>query len=188
MTRRCAAPCGGYAPTSFVVTMARSELLSPEVRNWIAGLDAHLPTPAHQIALAMPREGYLTNEMLRQWGVDRIAAGQVLRDLVDQQLAIKEGGRRYAQYVLDPKASGRSAEPDLFGDLFEGRLPGVDEALKSRGGATAGELVELTGLSRTAVLSHLRILTEAGAVVAVGATQSPKRRYQWVKPVSKQTQ
>ena len=81
-------------------------------------------------------------------GVDRIAAGQVLRDLVDHELAVKEGGQRYAQYVLDPKVSGRSAEPDLFDDL--------------------------------------RTLTETGAVVAVGATRSPKRRYQWVEPVSKQ--
>jgi ATP-dependent DNA helicase RecG len=173
--------------TSFVVTMARSELLSPEVRNWIAGLDAHLPTPAHQIALAMLREGYLTNEMLRQWGVDRIAAGQVLRDLVDQQLAVKEGGRRYAQYVLDPTVSGRSADHDLFSDVLDDLLPSVDEALRTQREATAGELVTLTGLSRTAVLNHLRTLTETGTVVAVGAPRSPKRRYQWVGPVSKQT-
>lgn len=167
--------------------MARSELLNPEVRNWIAGLNAHLPTPAHQIPHAMLREGYLTNAMLRQWGVDRSAAGQVLKDLVDQELAVEESGRRYAQYVLDPRASGTSAEPGLFGDLFDDLLPGVDEALRSRGEATAGELVKLTGLSRSAVLNHLRTLTETGAVVAVGATRSPKRHYQWVQPVSKQT-
>ena len=52
---------------------------------------------------------------------------------------------------------------------------------------TAGELAEHTGLSRTAVLNHLRALTETGAVVAIGATRSPKRRYQWVEPISKQT-
>jgi ATP-dependent DNA helicase RecG len=171
--------------TSFVVTMARSELLNPEVREWIAGLQAHLPTPAHKIALAMLREGYLTNEMLRQWGVDRIAAGQVLKDLVSQGLAIKEGGRRYAQYVLDPAASGRPAEPSLFGDLFDDvPLPSVAEALKSRGEATAGELADLTGLSRTAVLNHLRPLTETGAVQAVGAARSPNRHYRWVEPGS----
>lgn len=107
--------------------------------------------------------------------------------LVDQELAVKEGGRRYAQYVLDPKVSGKSAEPDLFGGLFDDPLPGVDEALRSRGEATAGELVKLTGLSRTAVLNRLRTLTETGTVVAVGATRSPKRRYQWVEPISKQT-
>jgi predicted HTH transcriptional regulator len=171
--------------TSFVVTMARSELLNPEVREWIAGLHSHLPTPAHKIALAMLREGYLTNEMLRQWGEDRIAAGQVLKDLVSQGLAIKEGGRRYAQYVLDPAASGRPAEPGLFGDLFDDvPLPSVAEALRSKGEATAGELADLTGLSRTAVLNHLRPLTETGAVQAVGAARSPHRRYRWVEPGS----
>ncbi|MGW4941633.1 ATP-binding protein [Actinoplanes sp. NPDC004185] len=166
--------------SSFVVTMARSELLNPEVRHWIAGLHAQLPTPAHEIALAMLRENYLTNEMLRQWGVDRIAAGQVLRDLVDQGLAVKGGGRRYARYVLDPAASGRTAQPDLFSGL----LPDVGEALRYRGEATAGELAELTGLSRNAVLNHLRSLTKAGTAVAVGAARSPKRRYRWVAPPS----
>jgi ATP-dependent DNA helicase RecG len=172
--------------SSFVVTMARSELLNPEVRRWIAGLHAHLPTPAHEIALAMLRENYLTNEMLRQWGVDRIAAGQVLRDLVDQGLAVKEGGRRYAQYVLDPGTSGRTEEPDLFSGLFSDP-PDVGAALRDRGEATAGELAELTGLSRNAVLNHLRILVETGAVVAVGAARSPKRRYQWVASAGPET-
>ncbi|MDQ1293326.1 MAG: ATP-dependent helicase RecG [Actinomycetota bacterium] len=167
--------------TSFVVTMNRSELLGPEVHRWIAGLNAQLPTPAHRIALAMLREGYLTNAMLRQWGVDRITAGQVLRDLVDQELAVKEGGRRYAQYVLDPKTSVRST-----GRGCDNPLPGVEEALRNKGGATTSELVELTGLSRTTVLKRLRLLTETGAVVTTGAMRSPRRRYQWVEPDTKQ--
>lgn len=169
--------------TSFVVTMARSELLSPEVRRWIAGLNAHLPTQAHLIALAMLREGYLTNEMLRQWGVDRVEAGQVLHDLVDQGLAIKEGGRRYAQYVLDPAASGRSAEPDLLSDL----LTSVADALRRRGEATSAELIALTGRSRSAVLNDLRELTDSGSVVAIGVPRSPKRRYRWLGPPSGST-
>jgi ATP-dependent DNA helicase RecG len=163
--------------SSFVVTMARSELLNPEVRRWIAGLHARLPTPAHEIALAMLREDYLTNEMLRQWGVDRIAAGQVLRDLVDQGLAVKEGGRRYARYVLDPAGSGRAKG--------HGQVPDVGETLRDRGEATAGELVEATGLSRSAVLNHLRALTDSGAAVAVGAPRSPKRLYKWISPPSR---
>lgn len=162
--------------TSFVVTMARSELLSPDVRRWIAGLDADLPTHAHLIALAMLREGYLTNEMLRQWGVDRVAAGQVLRDLVEQGLAIKEGGRRYAQYVLDPTAAGRPVEPDLVSSL----LTSVEEALRRRGDATAADLVELTGRSRSTVLSDLRELSASEKIVAIGAPRSPKRRYRWI--------
>jgi ATP-dependent DNA helicase RecG len=159
--------------SNFVVTMARSELLRPEIRTWIAGLPAQLPTQAHHIALAMLREGYLTNEMLRQWGVDRIAAGQVLRDLVDQGLAIKEGGRRYAQYVLDPTALGKPTTSNLS----QHPLLNIDEALANQGEATASELAKLTGLSRTAVLNHLRTLIQTGAVETIGTPRSPKRRY-----------
>ncbi|MDY7088633.1 MAG: ATP-binding protein [Actinomycetota bacterium] len=167
---------------SFVVTMARSELLSPEVRGWISRLGAHLPTQAHHLALAMLRDDYLTNEMLRQWGVDRVAAGQVLRDLVDQGLAVKEGGRRYARYVLDPTASGQSRTPDLFSALPPQSPPDVAEALKARGEATASELVEMTGLSRNAVLNHLRALAKTETIEVVGPAQSPKRRYRWNAP------
>ncbi|GGN27913.1 ATP-dependent DNA helicase RecG [Actinoplanes campanulatus] len=165
---------------SFMVTMARSELLSPETRRWIAGLGAHLPTPAHQIAVAMLHEDYLTNEILRQWGVDRVTAGQVLRDLVDQGLALKEGGRRYARYVLDPAVSGRTEAPDLFSALPGELTPDVGKALKISGEATAGELAEATGLSRRAVQNHLRNMMEAGTIDAVGPTRSPKRRYRWI--------
>lgn len=166
---------------SFVVTMARSELLGPETRGWITQLGAHLPTQAHQLALAMLRDDYLTNEMLRQWGVDRVTAGQVLRDLVDQGLAVKEGGRRYARYVLDPAVSGRPQAPDLFSTLSPPSPPDVEEALKTRGEATASELVDMTGLSRNAVLNHLRALAGNGAIEVLGAIRSPKRRYRWIK-------
>lgn len=63
-------------------------------------------------------------------------------------------------------------------------MPDVSEALRNKGEATAGELVELTGLSRSAVLNHLRTLIESGAAVAVGAARSPKRLYKWIAPPS----
>ncbi|GAA2572763.1 ATP-binding protein [Winogradskya consettensis] len=165
---------------SFIVTMARSELLSPETRAWIAHLGARLPTQAHQLALAMLRDDYLTNEMLRQWGVDRVTAGQVLRDLVDQGLAVKEGGRRYARYVLDPEVSGRPETPDLFSALSQQSPPDVEEALKTRGEATASDLAEMTGLSRNTVLNHLRALAEQQKIEVVGPVRSPKRSYRWI--------
>lgn len=161
--------------TSFVVTMNRSELLGPEVRAWIAGLRAHLPTPAHELGLAMMRDGYITNAMLRQWGIDRVAAGQVLRDLVDQGLAVKEGGRRYARYVLDPVATGGEPPADLFTSL----VPTVAEALQEMGVATAPDLATRTGLSRNTVLNHLKPLILDGRVTAEGALRSPRRRYRW---------
>ena len=84
------------------------------------------------------------------------------------------------QYVLDPVASGRPAEPDLFSDL----LTSVPDALRRRGEATSAELIALTGRSRSAVLNDLRELTESGSVVAIGLPKSPKRRYRWVGPPS----
>jgi ATP-dependent DNA helicase RecG len=185
VTRRRGLPRPSFhsSISSFVVTMARSELLNPDVRAWITGLNAHLPTPAHEIALAMLHENYLTNEMLRQWGVDRIAAGQVLRDLIHQGLAIKEGGRRYAQYVLDPTATGRGrgTGPGPGRGTATGRhlITDVGEALRDRGEATTAELVQLTGLSRTTVLTQLNPLIHTGTVTAVGAPRSPRRRYRW---------
>ena len=44
----------------------------------------------------------------------------------------------------------------------------------------ANELIQLTGLSRSAVFNHLRTLTEAGTAVAVRTARSPKRHYRWV--------
>lgn len=173
--------------TTFKVTMDRSELLGPEVRSWIANLGASLPTPTHEVALAMLRTGPVTNEMLREWGADRILAGQVLRDLVEQGLAVKEGGRRYAQYVLDPArltqrptrptAPVRPAAPPARGARATTEL--VADEMKTLETATAFDLEILTGFSRPTVVAHLRALIEQGVVAAEGAPRSPKRRYRW---------
>lgn len=164
--------------TAFMVTMARSELLGPDTRSWIANLSASLPTPTHEIAVAMLRAGPITNVMLREWGADRIEAGQVLRDLVDQGLAIREGGRRYAQYVLDPSATPDRQRAQL--DLFNQTRPDTQTALQRAGLASAAELQAATGLSRRAVTNHLNELVAAGAVAAEGAPTSPRRRYRWI--------
>jgi ATP-dependent DNA helicase RecG len=168
---------------SFVVTMNRSELLSPDVRSWFGDLSVPPATPAHEMALAMLRIGPITNAMLRQWGVDRIAAGQVLRDLVESGQAIKEGGRRYARYVLDPALL---APPLTIArapiDSFAPRIT-VERALRSAGVATRTELVAVTGLARSTVVDHLNVLLDQGLVAAEGASRSPKRRYRWVGPL-----
>lgn len=171
--------------TSFTVTTGRSELLGPEVRSWIASLCASLPTPTHEVALAMLRGGPITNAMLREWGADRIAAGQVLRDLLEHGLVVREGGRRYAQYLLDPSVSDRDRhrEPD---DLFSGLLPDTATELRRAGQATAADLHTATGLSRRTVLNHLDHLIAQGLVTAEGAPRSPKRRYRWIGPTATQ--
>jgi len=183
--------------TGFTVTMARSELLNPDVRRWIHALRADLPTPTHEVALAMLRGGPVTNEMLRRWGADRITAGRVLRDLVDQGLAVMEGGRRWARYVLDParadagsravanrdeRSTGAGARPRTEPTSLES----VAEMARGLGSFTAWDVEGLTDLSRPTVVKALKALIEQGDVAADGAPNSPKRRYRWVGPASRE--
>lgn len=165
--------------TSFVVTMSRSELLGPDTRRWLSSLGRRMPTGTHEIALAMMRTGFASNAALREWGADQKTATRVLRDLVEWGLALKQGGRRYARYVLDPSL-GR--HPDLFtqpGELPPAPSDVVGEALRQAREASAAELMAATGLSRVSVLRHLTQLGERGLVEALGAQRSPRRRYRW---------
>ncbi len=77
-------------------------------------------------------------------------------------------------------ASGGTKESCRLPALPSDLVPDVGEALRIKKQATARELVELTGLSRSTVLKRLCNLIDAGAIVAVGPARSPKRRYQWV--------
>lgn len=157
--------------TSFTVTMSRSELLGPEVRAWLASLPVTLSTPAHEIAVAMMRYGgFVTNAALREWGVDRHVAGTVLRELTEGGVAVRQGGRRYARYVLDPTMTVKpgSGSVDVAGALAEA------------GFASASQLQTRTGLSRASVVNQLNRLIEAGLVEAQGAAQSPRRAYRWI--------
>lgn len=169
----------------FTVTMSRSELLGPAVRAWIVELGVPTPTPAHEIALAMMRGGPVTNAMLREWGADRITAGQVLRDLVNRGVAVKEGGRRYARYVLDPSYLPSARTEPLVVKTVDRPLSTTElvaDSLRSLGDASADDLGALTGFSRPTIVAHLRRLIATGVAIADGARNSPKRRYRWVGP------
>lgn len=169
--------------TAFSVAMSRSELLSPSTRAWIHRLGVPLPTPLHEIAVAMLRGGFITNEMLRRWGADRIRAGQVLRDLVDQGIAVKDGGRRWARYLLDPAVATSEApasmpptDPRPWSSATS-TAGLVAEAISGVPTFTAAEIVSKTGLSRPAVVKQLNELIDDGKLISVGAPQSPKRHY-----------
>lgn len=101
---------------SFVVTMNRSELLGPDTAKWLATLPIDRPTPMHDTALSMLRTGDLTNAALQEWGADRITAGAILKDLVDNGIAVRHGGRRYAKYLFDPSYVEAVPEPRLIRD------------------------------------------------------------------------
>ena len=161
--------------STFVVTLGRSELLGPDVRRWLAEVPVALPTPAHEIALAMMRGGFVTNAALREWGVDRLAATQVLRDLTTAGVAVKHGGRRYARYVLDPGVAGTRRPP-----VVEQGSGDVEAWIREAGRGTAAQIESQIGLSRMTVTSRLNLLISSGLVRAVGAPNSPRRYYEWI--------
>ena len=158
---------------SFTVTMNRSELLGPETRAWLSTLNHALPTPMHEIALAMMLNGPTNNRALREWGADRIEAGRVFHDLVEWGFALREGGRKYATYILDP-----SLRPAV--SHARDSLETVAGVLESLGSASASTLQELTRLSRGTVVARLNQLIDQGRVEPEGAARSPQRTYVWV--------
>lgn len=87
--------------------------------------------------------------------------------------AVRQGGRRYTRYVLDPAAVEQPTASRA--------RPAVDleSALREAGTASAAELQSWTGLSRATVTDKLRELGADGLVRAHGAQQSPKRTYEW---------
>lgn len=184
LARNHGLPRPGFTSTvlGFTVSMGRSELLGEEVRTWIARLGVPTPTSAHEIALAMMRVGPVTNAMLREWGADRMSAGQVLRDLVESGAAVREGGRRYARYVLDPSLAERPQQQTLIFSEVEVPLSSTERIareIRTRRQASAEEIQIATGLSRPTVVSHVRRLIEDGRVEAEGSRNSPHRRYRW---------
>ncbi|MDR1512259.1 MAG: putative DNA binding domain-containing protein [Propionibacteriaceae bacterium] len=163
------------SPASFAVRMMRKPLLTPAVQEWERESGVPLPTPVHELALAMLRVEPVTVADLRlQADVDAPTAARVLRDLATGGAAIRQTGRQRGQYVLSPElASTRRA-----GNGSSGK-PSVAEVLRSGDWTTAGQLAEATGLARTSVTWRLRRLLAEGMVEAEGAARSPKRRYRW---------
>lgn len=175
----------------FEVEFSSSELLDSDTRAWVRSLTVPGLGEIHEIALALMRHGQdVTNAALREYGVDRVKATEVLRDLVTSGLAQREGGRRYARYTLaapmrvgsddDPLKQGLFASP-ASSEPRSTTVDAVRTALESAGQATAAELQKLTGLSRTAVLAALRLLLSDGSAASEGAARSPRRRYRWVR-------
>ena len=89
------------SPGHVRVTVPGHALLGVDVTEWISSLGEADLTSTQDLALAMARvTGRVTNAMLQAWGVDRLAAGTALRDLVDRDLLVVTGGKRYASYQL----------------------------------------------------------------------------------------
>ena len=172
-------------PSTFTVELSRSALLDRATQAWISRLREPALTQLHHIALAIMRHHQpVTNAVLRNYGADRLEATQVLRDLVSRGLAVRTGDQRYARYSLAPDRRERSPEPVLFfrappESRRSNKREAVAAALRAQGTARAGELADVTGLSRQTVVTHLNTLIADGLAVADGEPRSPHRRYRW---------
>lgn len=178
--------------TGFTVSIDREPLVGPETRAWIDRLGGP-KLPGSEIALAMLRRGSLTEAGLRRWGLTRVQAGRVLRDLAAAGIAVEINDSRPSRFVLDPASepqqepAGRDARADA-GDDRPLAAPTVRDdvtaAVRGRGGVTAAAIATQTGLSRPTVTKALRALVELGHLRAEGAPNSPRRSYTWIGPGS----
>ena len=171
--------------STFTVTMSNSSLLNDEVRQWIGQLPLSSESREQDLALAMLFRGALTNEMLREWGMDRVTAGVVLRDLVEAGIAVRRGGRRYASYVLADSARpgavrGRPEEDVPQWEFRVDARPSTEAVmalLRDEDELSAREISQRTGISRRTVWAVLRAGLDDGLLIAHGAPRSPNRTY-----------
>ena len=168
------------------VTVPRNALLSPETVEWIGSLRLEGLTDEQHLALAMIRNsGRASSAMLRSWGVDALAAGRALRDLVDRGVVERSGGKRYASYHLLVNAA-EAAQPPLIahhhsGSGVEAELDALIQAIKA-GRSTSEQIAEHLGLSRRTVRRRVNVLIERGVVQPTRPTRSSRQSYRLTHP------
>jgi ATP-dependent DNA helicase RecG len=168
-------------PSRVTVTVPQHALLAPDTVEWIGSLRQAGLTDAQHLALAMMRStGRVTNAMLQAWGVDRLAAGVALKDLVARGIAVNSGGRRYASYRLVPSALTSAPErPVASPSGVEAELDAVIQVIRA-GGATAGAVAERLGLPRWTVARRLATLVERGLITRTSPVHSSRQSYRVV--------
>jgi ATP-dependent DNA helicase RecG len=161
--------------TRFKVILPRHALLTSETVRWIHGIGAGQLSPTQQIALAQLREGRsVTNQTMRNLGVDGRRATTELAELVRRGLAVRLGERRHSRYVLGPQVGA-----DDEGDRPT-RANAIRTALTGGSELSRRDIEEATGLSQIAVLRALDELIAAGDVEATATPRSPHRRYRLI--------
>ena len=182
-------------PARVAVTVPQHALLGPDTARWIGSLGQHGLGDAQQLALAMARStGQVTNAMLQAWGVDRLTAGEALRDLVARGLVARGGGRRHATYRMLPTPPGGSAghvpDPTVSSDTGGGRLApsGIDAEVQAThqairaGFATRQALLDRLGLAPRTLARRLDVLVRDGLVERTGPGSSSRQSYRPVGP------
>lgn len=159
----------------FKVIFPRHALLTSETMEWIEGMGATGLSATQQMAVAQMREGRaITNQSMRNLGLEGRRATIELADLVARGLAVRIGERRHSRYVLAPP-TGRAS--DMEGTSSTDRESAVLFALSSRQDMSRRDIEVATGLGQIAVLRTLESLIASGRVEATAPPRSPLRRY-----------
>ncbi|GAA1482650.1 hypothetical protein GCM10009624_30900 [Gordonia sinesedis] len=175
------------SPGHVRVTVPGHALLGVDVTEWISSLSEADLTSTQDLALAMARvTGRVTNAMLQAWGVDRLAAGAALRDLVGRDLLVVTGGKRYASYQLSDRAIAVANSPmsytrsahsvDASTEGIAADLDAVEQAIAA-GHVTARAIEAALGMNYRAVLRRLTKLIDAGRVQRIGQRHSSRQTY-----------
>lgn len=168
------------------VTIPRNALLSPETIEWIGALGLGDLTDEQHLALAMMRNsGRATSAMLRSWGVEGLAAGRALRDLVDRGVAERRGGKRYASYHLFTHAIEIPQPPlnlnDPSGSGVEAELDALIQAIRA-GYVTSQQIAQHLSLTPRTVRRRVNLLIERGAIQPTRPQRSSRQSYRLSHP------
>ncbi len=175
------------SPGRMQVTVPRNALLSTETIDWIGSLGLGGLTDEQHLALAMMRNsGRASSAMLRSWGVEGLAAGRALRDLVDRGVAVRSGGKRYATYHLVARAPvalqhALVPQPALPGSGIEAELDAVTEAIRA-GRVTSRQIAEHLQLEYPTTIRRINALIERGVVQPTRPRRSSRQSYRLVHP------
>jgi ATP-dependent DNA helicase RecG len=165
--------------TRFKVVLPRHALLTPDTMQWIRRLGASGLSPTQQIALAQMREGRaVTNQTMRNLGLDGRRATTELAELVARKLSVRIGERRHSRYVL---AAGMPEVELVEHDSAE-RETMILDLLSARQDMSRREIEEATGFGQISTLRALDALLDAGRVEATAPPRSPHRRYRLRRP------
>lgn len=174
-------------PGRLMVTVPRTDLLAPQIVEWIASLGLPNLTDAQHLALAIMRSsGRVSVGMLRAWGVSDTDARRATRDLVTRGVAVRTGGKRYASYRLAEEVD-QLALPGLEIPVaaaapregIEAELDVIVQAIRA-GHATSRGMAEHLGMGYQTVLRRLRELEDRGIVAPTRPKRSSKQSYRIV--------
>lgn len=164
----------------FRLTIPKHALLDPDTVAWIDDLGQLGLSAAQRMILALLAEGRtVTNQVVRNLGVDGRRATAELAGLVTQGLAVRVGERRHARYVLNPVRSPvASGNATATGSTKPGDRDSQILALIQPGETLSRQEIEArSGLGTAMVNRVMARLEEAGVVIATAPPRSRNRRY-----------